>query len=98
MIAPLLAFGFPIAGFPIAGFFVAVTAGGLLILAALAAAGIWVPPAGWWRTLAIAGAALLACLMALFFGPTKLIPLALALGTLYLALTHPTAIATGGRW
>ena len=82
------------AGFPIAGFFLAVTTAGLLALAALAAAGLWVP-SGWWRTLATVGAALLLCLMALFFGPTKLIPIAFALGTLYVALGKPTAFAAG---
>ncbi len=81
-------------GFPIAGFFLAVTTGGVLILAALAAAGIWVPSA-WWRMLATVGAVLLVCLMALFFGPTKVIPIAFALGTLYVALMHPAAFATG---
>jgi hypothetical protein len=84
----------PESGFPIAGFFVAVTGGGLLLLAALAAAGIWVP-AGWWRALTTAGAVLLVCLTALFFGPTKVIPLAFALGTLYVALCRPAAFAVG---
>lgn len=84
----------PAAGFPIAGFYLAVMTGGLLLLAALAVAGIWVPLA-WWRALAIAGAALLLCLMALFVGPTKLIPMAFALGTLYVAVSKPTAFATG---
>lgn len=83
-----------LAGFPIAGFYIAVTAGGLLMLAALAAAGVWVP-SGWWRPLAIAGAALLLGLMALFFGPTKLIPMAFALGTLYVALDKLALFATG---
>ena len=82
----------PATGFPIAGFFVAVTAAGLLILAALAVAGIWVPTS-WWRPLATGGAALLFCLMALFFGPTKLIPLAVALGTLYIAVWNPALFA-----
>ncbi len=81
------------AGFPIAGFFLAVTTGGVFILAALAAAGIWVPSA-WWRLLACVGAALLLVLMMLFFGPTKLIPMAFALGTLYVALTRPEVFAT----
>lgn len=81
-------------GFPIAGFFLAVTTGGVLILAALAAAGIWVPST-WWRALATVGAVLLVCLMALFFGPTKVIPIAFALGTLYVALMRPAAFATG---
>ncbi len=81
------------AGFPIAGFFLAVTSGGVFLLAALAVAGLWVP-LGWWRALATVGAALLLCLMALFFGPTKLLPMAFALVTLYVALGKPAAFAT----
>jgi hypothetical protein len=84
----------PAAGFPLPGFFLAVTTGGVLMLGALAAAGIWVP-SGWWRPLAVVGSALLLCLMALFFGPTKLIPMAFALGTLYVALARPDLFATG---
>ena len=83
----------PAGGFPIVGFYLAVAAGCLLLLAALAVAGIWVPSA-WWRALAALGALLLACLMVVFFGPTKLIPMALALGTLYVALSRPTAFAS----
>ena len=73
---------------PVAGFFLAAGTCLVLVLAALAAAGIWLP-ASWWRALAAAGAAMLLCLMALFFGPTKLIPSAFALGTLYLAFAGP---------
>jgi hypothetical protein len=79
-------------GFPTSGFFLAVTAGTLLVLAALAVAGLWVP-AAWSRPLAIAGAALLLTLMVLFFGPTKLIPIAFAVGTLYVALTNRAPFA-----
>ncbi len=75
-------------GFPVAGFFIAVTAGGILILGALAAVGIWLPTR-WWRALSTVGAALLLCLMALFFGPTKVIPIGFALATLYVALARP---------
>jgi hypothetical protein len=82
----------PAAGFPIAGFYVAVTAGAAFILAALAVAGIWVPFA-WWRVLAAAGAVLLLGLMVLFFGPTKLLPIAFALATLYVVLGRSTAVA-----
>jgi hypothetical protein len=82
------------AGFPIAGFYLAVTAGAMFVLAALAAAGIWVPPS-WWRLLAITGSVLLLALMLVFFGPTKLLPMAFAVGTLYLALAQPAAFATG---
>jgi hypothetical protein len=81
-------------GFPTSGFFLAVTAGGLLMLAALAVAGLWVP-ASWSRPLMAGGAALLLCLMVLFFSPTKLIPIAFALGTLYVVLTGGAPFATG---
>ena len=81
------------AGFPIAGFFLAVTTGSVLALAALAVAGIWIPVV-WWRALATLGGALLLCLMVLFFGPTKLIPMLFALGTLYVALSKPSVFAT----
>ena len=80
------------ADLPLPGLFLAVAAATLFVLAALAAAGIWIP-SGWWRPLAVAGAALLLCLMALFSGPTKLIPMAFALGTLYVALGKPTVFA-----
>ena len=82
------------ADLPLPGLFLAVAAATLFVLAALAAAGIWIP-SGWWRPLAVAGAALLLCLMALFFGPTKLIPMAFALGTLYVALASPALFETG---
>lgn len=76
------------AGFPLVGFFLAVGAATLFGLAALAAAGIWVPT-GWWRPLAAVGAIAVLVVMGLFFGPTKLIPIACALGTLYLTLGRP---------
>jgi hypothetical protein len=79
---------------PISGLFLALTAATLLVLAALAGAGFWVPFA-WCRGLAAAGAALLVCLMTLFFGPTKLLPLAFALGTLYVALAKPALVGAG---
>ncbi len=72
-------------GFPIAGFFIAVTSGTMLCLAALAVLHWWVP-FGWWRPLAIMGAALQLVLMALFLGPTKLIPMSLDAYILYLTL------------
>jgi len=83
----------PAAGFPIAGLFPAMSAAIRFVLASLAAAGLWVPP-GWWRALATVGAVLLLSLMALFFGPTKLIPMAFALGTLYIALAKPAVFVT----
>ncbi len=80
------------AGFPVAGFFLAASTALLFVLAALSAAGLWIP-VSWLRPLAVAGAALLACLMALFLGPTKLIPMAVALATLYVALARPALLA-----
>ena len=84
----------PAGGFPIVGFYLAVATGGVLLSAALAVTGIWIPVA-WWRALATVGAVLLLCLMTLFLGPTKLIPMAFALSTLYVALTRPMVFATG---
>ena len=81
------------AGFPLPGFFLAMTAATTCVLAALALMGLWVP-AGWWRALAAAGAVLLVCLMALFFGPTKLLPMVVALGTLYVTLISPATFAS----
>ena len=80
-------------GGPLPSLFLALLAGTAFLLAALAVIGWWVP-AAWVRPLAGAGAALLLGLLALFFGPTKLLPIALALGTLYLSLVHPAALAT----
>jgi hypothetical protein len=78
-------------GFPLPGFFLAMATATAFALAALAVLGIWVP-SGWWRALAVAGAVLLLCLMALFFGPAKVIPMAFALATLYLALGKPALL------
>jgi hypothetical protein len=80
-------------GFPITGFFLAVTAGSVLILAALAVLRIWVP-FGWWRPLAIAGAVMSVLLMMLFFGATKLLPIGTALVILAAALDYWTPLAT----
>lgn len=74
-------------GFPVSGFFLAVTAAGLFFLAALAVVGIWVP-FGWWRVLDAGGAILSLLLMAAFFGPTKLLPMALDLVVLWVAVTN----------
>lgn len=77
---------------PLAGIFLALIGGGLLLLAAMAVAGWWVP-VGWWRALASAGAVLLIVLMALFFGPTKIIPILFAAGTLAITLLRPGTFA-----
>ena len=74
-------------GFPLSGFFLAVTATVLFFLAALAVVGIWIP-FSWWRVLAAGGAILSLLLMAAFFGPTKLLPMALDLVVLWAALTN----------
>ncbi|HSK10966.1 MAG TPA: hypothetical protein VK911_15395 [Vicinamibacterales bacterium] len=80
-------------GFPLAGFFIAVTAATMLFLAALALLRWWIP-FDWWRALAMAGAALSLVLMVLFFGPTKLLPMATALAILAAALGY-WPVATG---
>ena len=79
---------------PSTGLFLALTAAVLFGLAALAAAGLWVQPS-WCPALAASGAVLLACLMALFLGPTKLIPIAFALGTLYAVTVKPALLGIG---
>ena len=79
---------------PTTGLFLALTAATVFGLAALATVGLWVPST-WWPALAAIGAVLLVCLMALFFGPTKLAPLAFALGTLYTVLAKPAVVGIG---
>ena len=74
-------------GFPLSGFFLAVTAAVLFFLAALAVVGIWIP-FSWWRVLAAGGAILSLLLMAAFFGPTKLLPMALDLIVLWATITN----------
>jgi hypothetical protein len=82
-------------GFPIAGFFVAVTSAGMLFLAAMAVVGIWVP-VGWWRALALVGGLLSLVLMAVFVGPTKLLPIALDLFVVWaVAANWPLATNPG---
>ncbi len=79
-------------GFPVPGFFIAVTAAGLFILAALAFVGIWVPFI-WWRVCAFAGALISLFLMLMFFGPTKIIPIALDIFVLWAAWNNWTLAA-----
>jgi hypothetical protein len=74
-------------GVPFVGLILAMAAGLAFVIAALAVAGWWVP-AVWWRPLAAAGAALLFVLMTLFFGPTKVLPMALVAVTLYVVLVR----------
>lgn len=73
------------------GLLLALTAATLFGLAMLAAAGVWVPST-WCPTFAIAGAVLLLCLLASFIGLTKLVPVAVALGTVYLMLGRLTLV------
>jgi hypothetical protein len=80
-------------GFPISGFFLAVTTAGVLILAVFAVLRIWVP-FDWWRALAITGAVLSLFLMALFFGFTKLLPIATALVIAAAGLNYWAPMAT----
>ena len=68
------------------GIALAGSAGMASLLAALAVAGIWVPQA-WWPGLAMVGAALELVLMIGYFGPTKLLPIALDIAVLAAILT-----------
>jgi len=72
------------AAMPLAGFWMAMAVAVLSALAALAILGIWVPE-GAWRSLAIAAAVLSLGLMAGFLGPTKLLPILLAIALLGIA-------------
>ena len=74
-------------GSPLSGLFLAMTAALLFFLAALAVIGIWVP-FNWWRVLAVGGAILSLLLMAGFFAPTKLLPMALDLVVVWAAVTN----------
>ena len=69
---------------PLLGFFIAMAAAALCAMAVLALLGIWVP-LDWWRPLAVGGAALLLIVLAGFFGPTKLLPILVALTVIWLA-------------
>ena len=71
-------------GFPLIGFFIAVSAASALLVAALALAGLWIPTE-WWRPLTIGGAALSIAVMALFLGPSKVIPIVTALALIAIA-------------
>jgi hypothetical protein len=75
----------------LAEFWLAMAAGGLSILAILAVIGIWVPHT-WWRELAITGAAVELVLMIGFFGPTKLLPIALDLAVLVVVWTDSAPV------
>lgn len=80
------------AGFPLPSFFLAVSTAALLIMTALAVLRIWVP-FEWWRVLAGTGAVLSLLLMVLFFGWTKLLPMATALVILGAALDYWSPLA-----
>ena len=72
--------------YPIYGVWLGGGAALLFILAALAVMGWWVP-FGWSKVLAIGGAILSLLLMVGFFGATKLLPMALDILVLWIALT-----------
>ena len=80
------------AGIPITGFFIAVTSAGLFVLAALAVTGIWLP-FNLWRWCSSAGAVLSLFLMVMFFGATKIIPIAVDVFVLWAAWTNVIARA-----
>ena len=81
--------------YPISGVWLGGGAALLFILAALAVAGWWVP-FGWWRVLASVGAILSLLLMVGFFGATKLLPMALDLLVLWLAITGRMSLPATG--
>ena len=80
------------AGSPLPSLWLALGDAAAFGVAAASVAGWWVPPA-WWRPLATGGAALLLCLVALYLGPTKLLPGAAAVLTLYALLREPAIFA-----
>jgi len=81
--------------YPISGVWLAGTAALMFILAALAVMGWWVPFV-WWRVLAIGGAILSLLVMVGFFGATKLLPIALDLVVLWVAITDRLSAAATG--
>jgi hypothetical protein len=85
----------PSGEYPLFGVWLGGGAALLFILAALAVVGWWVP-FGWWRFLAMGGATLSLLLIVGFFGATKVLPMALDLLVLWLAITDRIpAPATG---
>ena len=72
---------------PLAAFFIAVTAGALEVVALLALFGWLGVPHSWWRPLALVGALGSFVVLAGFFGPTKLLPMATAGLVAWLAWT-----------
>lgn len=84
------------AAIPMPGFFLAVMTASVSMLAVLAVLGIWVP-FHWWRALAITGGALSLILMVLFFGLTKLLPIATALLIVAAALDYWSPIEHAGE-
>jgi hypothetical protein len=81
--------------YPVSGVWLGGGAALLFILAALAMVG-WLVPFGWWRFLAMGGAILSLLLMVGFFGATKLLPMALDLLVLWLAITDRMSIPAAG--
>lgn len=80
-------------GGPLSGIFLAIIAASLFFLAALAVVDIWVP-FRWWRVLAVGGAVLSLLLMAGFFGATKVLPMALDLAVIWIAVTDELPVTS----
>ena len=81
------------AGIPLAGIFLAGFAGTCFLLAALAVVDIWVP-VSWWRVIAGGGAVASFLLMAGFFGATKVVPMALDVVVVWVAIADPLELSS----
>ena len=68
------------------GLVITFAAGLTMVMAVLSEFGIWVPT-GWWRVLAVTSAALSIVLMLLFFGFTKVLPVAVAAAMIWYTLS-----------
>lgn len=73
-------------GGPLAGIFLAIISASFFFLAAFAVMDRWVP-FGWWRLLAGGGAVLSLLLMVGFFGFTKVLPIALDIAVIWIAVS-----------
>lgn len=77
---------------PLPALWAALISATLLIVATLAVVGIWVPFT-WWKVAAIAGAVVSIVLMAMFFGPTKVLPIALDIFLIWAIWTDKITVA-----
>lgn len=83
-----------VGGMSVPVFFVAMLAAAAFIVAALSVFG-WLVPAPWWRYAAFVGAVASLFVMAMYFGPTKLIPIAGDLAVIWLVLSPPALVHAG---